>query len=583
MTGRPSRPCTTCGMVAPTHARTTVGPVCRSCYTRDHRPARPCGHCGQTRPIARKATATTPDICHHCWRKPIVTCSVCGRERPGSRTRTGTGYCNTCRPRPDHTCAWCDTARPVQARWPRGPVCADCYTQVRHHPDRCASCARIAVLIGVDPTRQPICGPCAGSTRDYRCRGCGQAVVLFHRGRCHRCTLHERLTTLQTTTTEHTHAQLTQLRDQLIEADQPQSVLAWLRGPAGKLLTQLAASDQPLSHQLLDQQRHSRAVHHLRQLLVHAGVLTTRDEHLERIPAWLDNILAPAPDEHARLIRPFTHWAILRRARRRQPATGSTIGAAGFARSRVLVALQFLHWLDTAELTLATLTQAHIEAWLTAGSTNRYNVRYFLTWAHRRGLTAAITVPHRPNSDPATFLDDDQHYQQLHRCLTDTAMPTHVRFAGALLLLFGTRLSHTVKLRTDHVTHDSDGVYLQLDTKPVLLPPPLAALTDDLLTHRRHPNIVERGNTNQSRYLLPGRNAGRPRDEHRLADNLRRHGIDTHAGRNTALLTLATDLPAPVLAELIGLNPNTATRWAKLAQRDWTDYLLQRSTQPSHE
>jgi hypothetical protein len=471
----------------------------------------------------------------------------------------------------------------MQARWPRGPVCSDCYTKVRNNPDQCTNCTRIAVLIGVDTAGQPTCGPCAGSTLDYRCHGCGQAVVLFRHGRCHRCTLHERLTILLTTAHPHIAVQLQPLRDQLLDADQPNSVLRWLHGPAGKLLAQLASSDQPISHQLLDQLPSSHAVHHLRQLLVHAGVLAARDEHLERIPPWLDNLLAHHPDQHANLIRPFTHWAILRRARRRQPATGSTIGASNFARARILIALQFLSWLDTTGLTLATLTQTHLDTWLTNGSTNRYNLRYFITWTNQRGLTTALTIPQRPRSDPATFLDDDQHCQQLRRCLTDTTLPTHVRFAGALLLLFGIRLSHTVQLRTDHVIHDRDDVYLRLDTKPVLLPPPLATLTNDLLTHRRHPNNVERGNANPSHYLLPGRTAGRPRDEHRLANNLRRHGIDTHAGRNTALLTLATDLPAPVLAELIGLNPSTATRWAKRAKRDWTDYLLQRPTPPSHE
>jgi hypothetical protein len=36
---------------------------------------------------------------------------------------------------------------------------------------------------------------------------------------------------------------------------------------------------------------------------------------------------------------------------------------------------------------------------------------------------------------------------------------------------------------------------------------------------------------------------------------LGRHGIPARASRNTALITLAADLPAPVLASLIDVSP----------------------------
>jgi hypothetical protein len=58
-----------------------------------------------------------------------------------------------------------------------------------------------------------------------------------------------------------------------------------------------------------------------RQLLVTTGVLPERDDDLERLPAWLDQTLAGKPVEHARLFRPFTHWFLLRRARRRDIAS----------------------------------------------------------------------------------------------------------------------------------------------------------------------------------------------------------------------------------------------------------------------
>jgi hypothetical protein len=58
---------------------------------------------------------------------------------------------------------------------------------------------------------------------------------------------------------------------------------------------------------------------------------------------------------------------------------------------------------------------------------------------------------------------------------------------------------------------------------------------------------------------------------------LQRHGISAHAGRNTARLALAAELPASVLADLTGISISTAERWSYWASRDWTSYIAQRT------
>ena len=50
--------------------------------------------------------------------------------------------------------------------------------------------------------------------------------------------------------------------------------------------------------------------------------------------------------------------------------------------------------------------------------------------------------------------------------------------------------------------------------------------------------------------------------------------------RGAALSDLAGDLPAPVLAELLGLSISSATRWVALAARDHADYLAARIAKP---
>ena len=56
-----------------------------------------------------------------------------------------------------------------------------------------------------------------------------------------------------------------------------------------------------------------------------------------------------------------------------------------------------------------------------------------------------------------------------------------------------------------------------------------------------------------------------------------RKSIDAHAGRNTARLALAAELPASVLADLTGISISTAERWSQWAKRDWAAYVGQRA------
>jgi hypothetical protein len=49
------------------------------------------------------------------------------------------------------------------------------------------------------------------------------------------------------------------------------------------------------------------------------------------------------------------------------------------------------------------------------------------------------------------------------------------------------------------------------------------------------------------------------------------------ASRSAALFALAGQIPAPVLADLVGISTGKAAAWAKLAARDWSDYVANRA------
>lgn len=78
--------------------------------------------------------------------------------------------------------------------------------------------------------------------------------------------------------------------------------------------------------------------------------------------------------------------------------------------------------------------------------------------------------------------------------------------------------------------------------------------------------------------MFPGFSPGRHQVANTLGRRLREHGIQSRSTRNTAIITLASDLPAPILADLLGLHITTAERWVGHARRDWTAYLAARAS-----
>ncbi|MEU4351801.1 hypothetical protein [Streptomyces sp. NPDC023838] len=64
-----------------------------------------------------------------------------------------------------------------------------------------------------------------------------------------------------------------------------------------------------------------------------------------------------------------------------------------------------------------------------------------------------------------------------------------------------------------------------------------------------------------------------PRDD---TATLRRYGLPVIPLRNSALITLATDLPPSVLSSLPAISLTSALKWTRRAGRDWNTYLASR-------
>jgi hypothetical protein len=218
---------------------------------------------------------------------------------------------------------------------------------------------------------------------------------------------------------------------------------------------------------------------------------------------------------------------------------------------------------------LCTVTNpATVVKWLGTSRT----VRYFLQWAHGRGLAGDLTVPLPPRQEPARLLGEDAHIRQLDRCLTDEAMPLDLRVGGTLVLLFGMLVSRITQLTKDNVIEDGQATYLSVDGHRLMLPSQLASLVRQLRDQDEPRWTLGRLGTSTP-WLFPGQSPGRPAVDVLFGVRLHRYGINAHAGRNTGRLALAAELPASVLADLTGISISTAER----CKRDWAAYVGQRA------
>jgi hypothetical protein len=122
-------------------------------------------------------------------------------------------------------------------------------------------------------------------------------------------------------------------------------------------------------------------------------------------------------------------------------------------------------------------------------------------------------------------------------------------------------------------------VRLRLGGDPILVPEPLAELIRELAAARRgHASLGDQGT---SPWLFPGGQPGRPISAYRLAERLRQLGLRSRQARSAALFQLATELPAALLARLLGIHVSVAVAWQRASGGDWTGYAADISRRPA--
>jgi hypothetical protein len=568
-----SAPCEVCGEL--TIARDRQGRVrCEKCY---RRPIGTCGRCGKVRAIVRKAVGDDPDLCALCWHGPTKQCEGCGKVRPCRGERHGRWLCRSCSPVKAQRCALCGRDRRPMAHWPEGPVCNTCYHRALSAKDVCPRCGRMRRLLRYPGFDEPVCRDCAGASDDaHVCQQCGAEESLQYRGICARCRLEARLTELLGERSERARAGLAGLFDALLAARSPKDTLRWLdSSPAVPILTGIAAGELPCCHETLDQLPPSGAIRYLEYLLVSTGALLERDPALARLDRWIDEFLSGTDSDQA--LRTFARWVVLRRYRRKSARAPLNAGVLSRAKTELRSAGAFLQWLDSRCVTLSDCRQADVDAWLAAARPDRHVARSFVRWAIAQKLMPDLEFDPGPRAGPTAPIPNTDRFALARRLLADQTLATRDRVAGLLIVLFAQPVNRVARLTIDDVTITNTRVSIRLGRGEVTVPNPLARHVRDLIADRRGSHAA---NVPAGRWLFPGGAPGRPINEQVLSRRLRQLGVECWPARRDAMAALPADIPAALLADLLGVHVVTAIKWAEIAGRPWGEYpTLRRAAQ----
>jgi hypothetical protein len=569
-------PCPHCGRVIPLVKPRGGVRLCRNCVAKSR--AEPCSCCGTLREPATRDEHGRP-LCPSCLVTDPVnheTCSGCGRRRPVSARTADGPLCPTCLPRKILTCDICGRQAPCVISQATGrPWCRAC----KQRWARCAGCGQVAPIRG-GTSHEPLCSTCTRPDHEFwrTCPGCGQPGRI-HTGRCARCTLRRRLRELLGDDTGAVPPRLQALYQALAATERPSTVSAWLDRSAAPAILRSLDAGQQLTHQNLDDLPAGKAVEHLRSVLVAIGTLRPRDEQMVRLERWITRTIADRDDpDQQQLLHRYAVWHLLRRLRRRVDGATTTHDQAVVVRQHVKAAVSLLEWLATHNLTLSTARQGDLEAWLAGGdAVHRREAGNFVRWAKQHKLTR-LDFAATKWGGPTQVIDTEARWAQARRLLHDDTLKPEDRLAGLLVLLYAQWPAAISRLTLDHVEAGEHEVRLRLGREPVTLPEPLANLVRQVAATRRgHAALGEDGT---SRWLFPGGQPGRPISSYQLGERLRQLGLRPGQSRSTALFQLATDLPAALLARMLGIHISVAVAWQRASAGDWTNYAAEISRRP---
>ena len=537
--------------------------VCRSCIAKSR--AERCSRCGACRePVTRDGRGP---VCANCFiRDPanLEICVSCGRRRSVDTRSPHGPLCLTCGPLPNLACSICAANAPCGiSRLTGKPWCFQC----QRRSARCATCGETR------PIR-------SGTLGEPRCEACTEPAFpdceicreRLHPGRCPDCRLARRLRELLSTDSGEVLPELQPLHDALSATTPPSTALGWLRrAGVSSYLADVAAGRRELSHEGLDALARNSVLDHLRSVLVATATIPARDEHMARLERSFEELVSSRQDPDQRhIVQRYALWHVLRRLRQRNAGHEATSEQLGVARRQVREAVALLDWLSGENLTLGTCRQGDLDRFLV--EVPRQFAAHFVRWASGQRL-CRLTYPAIRWSGPTSALDHEARWSTARRLLADDTLNPRDRFSGLLVLLYAQSVASISRMTTDQVEIEGALVRLRLGSVPVVLPEALASLAVRLVGQTKGHATV--GDDGSSHWLLPGGQPGRHIHAESLRQRLMALGIKPGAAHSTAMFQLAAEVPAAVLAQMLGMHVEVAVAWQQASSGDWMAYAAE--------
>jgi hypothetical protein len=254
-----------------------------------------------------------------------------------------------------------------------------------------------------------------------------------------------------------------------------------------------------------------------------------------------------------------------------EPTNGQHVcyGAHVDVRQHVRAAIARLDSLASHGLTLATAQHADHDTWLPSGdSKHRREAPHFVRCSRGQKLTDLDFAANEWDG-PAGNFDPEIRWQQACRLLHGAASTPPTASPGCSF--FSTPNDPLRSPASPSITSTPKNTkYGSGSAEPIVLPEPLAQLVLPLVASRHgHATLGDQGT---SPWLFPGGRPGRPISAEHLGERLRQLGLRPGQDRSGALFALATELPAALLARLLGIHISVAVAWQRASSGDWTNY-----------
>jgi hypothetical protein len=303
---------------------------------------------------------------------------------------------------------------------------------------------------------------------------------------------------------------------------------------------------------------------YIRNLLLVAGLIDEIDVGLHNLERECSALIGRADPRIRSAITVFWRWRVFAplalRASRRTTPKPSLVDA----KKKVSGAIELCTWLYEHGVEPSEASSANLQSFLSShpGSITRY--KEASKWLVGRTIPGATQSRHA-----STASGVEAHQVALRALLARDDFSFAVRAALAIMCVTARTATSVLELRRDQVRQPAaGGVELLVGSTWCAFPGPVAGLV------AKQMEADDRGpfGAYGSRWLFPSPIPGRHMSAHALSRLLRDLGLSSRDIRRGAIASLASDVPAPALAELSGLTNSWVVHEKARMGEQWSTY-----------